>query len=165
MRKFFPAFVLCSLVSVYAFAQQDTTKLGNPLIFVDSVRTEATSIEGMFSPEDIASISVLKGDAAYRMAGEEGKNGILLISTKKYAMTKAWKVFRSVSADYAKAVTDPMDPEVIYILNGEALTESYEDELSTLKKEWIKSIRVIDKKQLKKQFDQKGRVGVVLTTN
>lgn len=35
------------------------------------------------NPNDIANINVLKGEAAIALYGEEGKNGLIIITTKK----------------------------------------------------------------------------------
>lgn len=53
-----------------------------PLVFLDGVNLGRNMPEGL-APEDIASISVLKGASAGPY-GEEGKNGVILIYTKGY---------------------------------------------------------------------------------
>lgn len=60
-----------------------------PLFVVDGVMLDSkqpVDVEMMTSninPDDIASIEVLKGDAAVERYGEEARNGVILISTKK----------------------------------------------------------------------------------
>ena len=51
-----------------------------PLYIVDG--KEVPDIKHL-KPEDIATLSVLKDDAAFKHSGEKGKNGILIISLKK----------------------------------------------------------------------------------
>jgi len=51
-----------------------------PLIIVDD--KEFSTIENLL-PEEIESISVLKNNAATDVYGEKGKNGVILITTKK----------------------------------------------------------------------------------
>lgn len=135
-----------------------------PMIFVDSIRTNESFIKETYSPDEFASITVIKGDEAIRLGGKEAKNGIVYIFTKDYARTKYWNFFRRISAPFAKAVNSPTDVDVVYILNDKILTEKAEAELFVLSKDNLLDIKVIDKEQLKKQFGKKGRVGVILRT-
>ncbi|HEX2629571.1 MAG TPA: energy transducer TonB, partial [Chitinophagaceae bacterium] len=61
------------------------TFTGNPLVIIDGdVRISADSIRfHLTDPNDIESITVLKGESATALYGEEAKNGAILITTKK----------------------------------------------------------------------------------
>jgi TonB-dependent SusC/RagA subfamily outer membrane receptor len=52
----------------------------SPLFIVDD--QEVTSMDHL-NPEDIENISIRKGDAATSIYGEKGKNGVIIITTKK----------------------------------------------------------------------------------
>jgi TonB-dependent SusC/RagA subfamily outer membrane receptor len=54
----------------------------NPLLFVDGKRT---SWEGPndLNPGEIATVEVVKGAKALSLYGEEGRNGVVFITTKK----------------------------------------------------------------------------------
>ena len=134
------------------------------MIFVDSIRTNESFIKEAYSPDEFASITVIKGDEAIRLGGEQAKNGIVYIFTKDYARTKYWNFFSGISAPFAKAVNSPADVDVIYILNDKILTEKTEAELFLITKDNLLDIHVIEREQLKKQFGKKGRVGVILRT-
>lgn len=54
--------------------------VGNPLIILDGVKTDITV--NSINPDLIESISVLKGESATRLYGEEAKDGVIVISTK-----------------------------------------------------------------------------------
>ena len=68
---------------------------GQPLIYVDGVRVDNDQVTGFgvggqgvgalssLTPEDIASIDVLKGPAAAALYGTDASNGVVLITTKK----------------------------------------------------------------------------------
>lgn len=68
---------------------------GQPLIYVDNVRIDNSQVEGFavggqgagvlasLSPNDIATIDVLKGPAAAALYGTDASNGVVLITTKK----------------------------------------------------------------------------------
>lgn len=135
-----------------------------PMFYVDSIRTNESFIKEAYSPDEIALVTVIKGDNAIRIGGEEAKNGIIYITTKHFARTTYWSLFRSVSPSYAAAVESQDDNDVVYVLNGRVLTENADTELFSITKSSLIDINVIDKKQLRRQFDKKGRVGVILKT-
>jgi len=53
-----------------------------PLMIVDGKEMEGGSLEDI-DPEKIESVNVLKGDKAVEEYGDKGKNGVVIISTKK----------------------------------------------------------------------------------
>ena len=56
----------------------------NPLYVIDGVKMKkGTTTELMPLPEDIESISVLKNESSTSLYGDEGKNGVIIITTKK----------------------------------------------------------------------------------
>ncbi len=61
------------------FRSEDGEK---PLMIVDGKETEGQSIKDI-DPENIATINVLKGDKAIEEYGDKGKNGVVIIKTKK----------------------------------------------------------------------------------
>ena len=56
----------------------------NPLIFIDGVVAKDQNVNNI-PPETIESISVLKDESATIVYGDKGKNGVILITTKKGA--------------------------------------------------------------------------------
>ncbi len=54
--------------------------VGNPLIILDDVKTDITV--NSINPDLIQSITVLKGERATRLYGEEAKGGVIIITTK-----------------------------------------------------------------------------------
>lgn len=61
---------------------RDTTGNKQPLIIVDGVRLEESESLSDINPNDIESISVLKGESAVSVYKEEGENGVILITLK-----------------------------------------------------------------------------------
>ena len=57
----------------------------NPLIFMDGIKQKERGNDYMSNvkTDNIQSISILKGQSATSMYGEEGKEGVILIQTKK----------------------------------------------------------------------------------
>lgn len=68
------------LLSLYYFSEPLYTKSNQPIYIIDNV--EYSSIDG-FNTDNIESISVLKNKSATDYYGEKGKNGVILITTKK----------------------------------------------------------------------------------
>ena len=58
----------------------------NPLIVVDGeVKGNDPELMKNYTSENVKTVSVVKGDEAIRIYGEKGKNGVILITTKKAA--------------------------------------------------------------------------------
>ena len=55
----------------------------NVLYIVDGIETNVEVVNATVKPEEIASMSVLKGEQATAVYGEKGKSGVILITTKK----------------------------------------------------------------------------------
>ncbi|MDD2552698.1 MAG: TonB family protein, partial [Dysgonamonadaceae bacterium] len=62
---------------------------GSPLIIVDDVKMEKGFELNQIKPEEIESISVLKNESAISKYGEEGKNGVIEITTKPLYKVKS----------------------------------------------------------------------------
>ena len=84
---------------------------GAALVVLDGAPLPAgVTVAGMIQPQDVASIDILKGFAATNIYGSEGRNGVVLITSKM-------EVARRGGKEYKKE-----DPKNLY--KGPALTES-----------------------------------------
>lgn len=63
-------------------ASQDSAGAPQPLVVVDGVISTAPNPLQNIKPEQIASIEVIKGDAAQRLYGSRGANGVIKVTTK-----------------------------------------------------------------------------------
>ena len=100
MKKHILSFALSSLVVLVGLAQdtvgvkpsQAVQLLPNqpkPLFILDDVELPGSDL-GAVKPEDIEKIDVVKGKEATDKYGENGKNGVVIITTtKKYKEKKA----------------------------------------------------------------------------
>lgn len=61
----------------------DTSSKNAPLVIVDGVETEDKEKFKKMNPSDIESVNVLKDKASIEKYGEKGKNGVIIITTKK----------------------------------------------------------------------------------
>ncbi|CAG5008116.1 hypothetical protein DYBT9275_04196 [Dyadobacter sp. CECT 9275] len=65
------------------------SKVDNVLFIVDGVKMKERGLTGLpkLNPDEIESIAVLKDQSALAVYGEEGKNGVILVRTKKIKET------------------------------------------------------------------------------
>ncbi len=92
-----------------------------PVYFIDSIRTNAGFLE-KYQPSEIAYVQVYRDSNAIKMAGEQGRNGVIHVFTKKYIRQHYWEYLQSKSPAYRQAVPDlKTESSVDYILNGKKL--------------------------------------------
>lgn len=158
------------MVSCYSF-RSDIPKVAiiepnDPVFFLDSVKVNRGVLEN-YNPSEIASITVYKDSNAVKRIGPEGKNGLIYIETKISARQRYWRYFKSKSNEYAKVVpTDRNDSFVQYILNNKVLKDSYEADLSSINDQTFKSLTIINKAQLLKDYGISDKAyGVVIITD
>lgn len=100
-----------------------------PLIILDGKKVPY-NVMSTIDPNLIKSVDVLKGNSAVStMYGEEGKNGIVLITTKEFAKTKPLMILDGKKTD--SAVLQIMDPnliESVNVLKDESAIALYGDE-------------------------------------
>ena len=111
--------------------KEKTTK-ENPLIVIDGVVQEKLDLnklgEASLNPDEIATVSVIKGDAAIKKYGDAGKNGVVEIITKK-AIAKKQYSNNTYTGEKTK-----------YYINGKRTTEANfksipKDEIIEIKKD------------------------------
>lgn len=92
-----------------------------PAYFIDSIRTNAGFLE-QYQPSVIAYVQVYKESNAIKLAGEQGRNGVIYVFTKTYIRQHYWEYLQSKSPAYRQAVPDlKTESSVDYILNGKKL--------------------------------------------
>ena len=103
----------------------DLNKLGqNPLWFVDSSQTHFDTVKTI-NPKDISNISVLLPKKAKKKLGDNAIDGAVYVTTVKAAKLKNWNFFSDNSNEYKQAIKNYQgDTSVLYILNGQALSDS-----------------------------------------
>ena len=157
MMKRILFFTLCSLIGLTSIAQspkKTIKKLGNnPIFFIDSVNVDNSELQ-KYDPTEIAQVTVYKDKEATDLFGEDGKDGVVYIFTKKYTKAKYWLYFQSKSDNYKKLVPTPeSDTAVQYILNKRVLKENFQGDLFIIDDTIFKSIRLLSKDMLQKEFN------------
>jgi TonB family protein len=69
-------------VNIYPLGQSKVIGIDNSLLVIDGIVVGQDVIKNI-NPENIESISVLKDAAAIALYGEKGKNGVIIMTTKK----------------------------------------------------------------------------------
>ena len=145
-----------SFISVSIFGQSPKRaikKLGSdPVFFIDSVSVEKRDLSN-YQPTEIASVSVYKDSNAVNLVGPEGKDGVVYITTIKFAKRKYWNYFKSKSTDYEKLILTPeSDTAVQYILNKRILKSNFEGDLFLIDDKIFKGLKILDKSTLEKEY-------------
>lgn len=109
-------------------------------------------------PNDIKTITVLKGEAALEKYGIKGRDGVVEITTKKNRTAKK----KSERDGYEKAIVITKDEanlskNPLIILNG----EEYDRTLDSIDPEVIQSVNVYKGEAALRKYGEKGRDGVV----
>jgi TonB-dependent SusC/RagA subfamily outer membrane receptor len=161
MKKLLVIFSL--FLSVSAFAQKaDSAKKelkitpsstygsASPLVMVDGVKYKGNV--NSIPPNDIESIEVLKDASAKTLYGEEAKNGVILITTKKA---------KAAGIKLDKTITGTVDPTStpLYIIDGDTATAKTFRSLSPSD---IDNISVLKDASANSTYGPAGKNGVVI---
>ena len=133
-----------------------------PLIYIDEKKSDKQELSNL-KPEDIKSMSVLKDEKAIKAYGEEGKNGIILITTKNAApknlkasdkKESSWDVNYGISSTtYTDDETPAKNNMVLHITKNtpDLVLEQHKKQLESLgKKLEYLTLRRNSKKEITK---------------
>jgi TonB-dependent SusC/RagA subfamily outer membrane receptor len=148
----------------------DTSKLDfkKVLVVIDSVQVpKGIDWATLINPAAIKSMSVYKGKSALDKFGEKGRNGVILIETKKkdakytlndstYAIDANQKFVPN--GKVKEIVVAPIDkPSPLYFIDGKEV-----ESIKGLDQNQIESINVLKDSMAVKQYGERGRNGVIL---
>ena len=122
----------------------NTNSKNPPYVILDGVPLADGKMDQV-KPDDIESISVLKDKSATALYGEKGKNGVILITSKKKGIQ-----FRTV---------DDNKNEPIYLVDG---VETSSAAVKNIDPNRIESINVLKGDNAVKNYGEKGRDGVIM---
>lgn len=135
-----------------------------PLFIVDGEEISAEDAEKLDASQ-LESISVLKDETAVASYGEKGKNGVILIETKKEPAEKITVVGYGATKNEAKAIETVSENAVseakpLYVVDGTPVAE-----IESLNPEQIESVSVLKGAEATKLYGTEGgKNGVVLVT-
>jgi beta-lactamase regulating signal transducer with metallopeptidase domain len=133
-----------------------------PLIIVDGKKMPKDF--DINSMNDIAAVSMLDNEIAAAIYGEEEKNGVVLIETKKH---KGKASVNPVLTDSLKGHREwintvrPNNSSALIIVDGETVTE---EEFHQMKPEEIEAISIWKDKAALESYGEKGKNGVIVIT-
>lgn len=164
-----PLILLCMVFS-YALAQDkpvsDTIKIftdtkqkvekapDNALIILDGKVIDKAKMDAM-NPKDFYAVNVLKGKEATDIYGKKGKNGVVLITSRKAGSEKKTIV---TSYRYTDSVGMHKERKPAIIINGVRMSD---DALKHFDPQSIQSIDVLKDDSLTKEFGEKGKEYVI----
>jgi TonB-dependent SusC/RagA subfamily outer membrane receptor len=134
---------------------------GQPLYVVNGIETSTTTLNEL-SPDSIESISVLKDKSATILYGDKGKNGVVMITTKKYGQNnKSGNVYGNSSALLGNpapfgSATGKTDQPLI-LVNGKESGQT----LNNIDPATIESVYVLKNEKATEKYGEKGKNGVL----
>jgi len=121
-------------------------------LIVDSIPVTEEAFKKI-DPLTIAAVSVYKDSTAIKLLGDKGKNGAIYAETKPFAKKRFWNYLSRKSAEYKKLFPNiDSDTNAVYILNGDVKVSDYEGDLALIDDSSFKSIKIINRKTLKKEY-------------
>jgi len=125
-----------------------------PLYILDG--KEILSIENI-EPQDIESISVLKNESSTALYGEKGKNGVILITTKKEISGKDEPQPSSWGKKVVHFTESTDSKDALIIIDG----KESETKLNEINPDHIASVKVLKGEAATEKYGIKGERGVV----
>lgn len=119
-----------------------------PLFIVDGKRTSEEELQRI-NPKEIKSIDVLKNEASTSIYGEDGKNGVVLITMKK-------------PAQHAIISTHGLKGKPLIVVDEKKMPADFE--LNTVNPDKIESISVLKDKSAEETYGEEGKNGVIIIT-
>jgi len=140
------AFIIVSFCHAQVKINREAT------FIVDSI-TVTQEVFKKLNPNTIAAVSVYKDSTAIKLLGEQGKNGAIYVETKSFAKKRFRKYLSNKSAEYKKLFPNvDSDATAVYVLNGKVKTDNFEGDLALIDDTTFKSIKIIDRKKLSKDY-------------
>jgi TonB-dependent SusC/RagA subfamily outer membrane receptor len=143
-------------VKVYAQGITIQKEAGrNPLIYIDGKKYEGDL--NTISPDDIASIDILKDASATANYGPEAKDGVILITTKAFKIEGPVGRSGIGGVDFKNTLAN----NPLFIVDGIKITN---DDLNLLDPNKIASINVLKNESATALYGEEGKNGVLLIT-
>lgn len=135
------------------------------IFFVDSLEVSVSDFRSL-NPNTITLASVYNDSTAFGLIGERGRDGVVYIETIPFAKKRFQNFLKKSSKEYKKKFpNNDSDKNAIYILNGIVIQEIDYGKLALVDEKTLKSINIIDKKELQKSYSINDKdYGIVVTS-
>ncbi len=114
----------------------------SPLVLLDGKEMRKEQMEAI-DPDSIGFVTILKDENATKKYGAKGKDGVILITTKK-----------------ENVLTNDVNPP-LYILDGKEITK---EQMSAFDPNNIDAVNVLKDEKATKKYGKKGKNGVIIIT-
>lgn len=137
--------------------------IDNPLFVLDGEVIDKKELDAI-APEQIESISVLKDKAATTVYGDKGKNGVVLVTTKRGNNTgklqgKVTGIFaRQDSVGKAKTAVVKYPANILYVVDGTRISS---EDIKDMDPNNIERIHVIKDGPARTKYGEEGKNGVI----
>jgi len=148
--KQFSIFLILILSGIVCLAQYPIDSvhaaIDKALWVVDGTLSGRGFVEKL-NPDQIESISILKGKEATDVYGNKARYGAILITTRTVARKNFWTTLCAASEAYREIIQSPEEDSLVtYQFNGGILPKGSENKIYHLKEKNIKAITVsVDK--------------------
>ena len=118
------------LTSSQQLKAQQEEKKEDPIIIIDGIkylRSDSTNALQKLNPVKIKEIKVLRGQEAIELYGEEGKSGVILVTTKTNTANKPLFLLDGKRVDDLASI-DPTSIQSIEVIKDPAKLQPYGDE-------------------------------------
>ena len=160
--------LLVSVNGIYAQTKETKTNK-DPLIIINDLKMEKGYDLNQIKPEEIASISVLKGEDATTLYGDEGKDGVLIIKTKKGLNDKkgigrdSLRRDRSENDKAPKVIRKKLRENApLVIIDGVKMRKGFD--IEEINQSDIESITFLESEEAISKYANEGRNGVIIIT-
>lgn len=144
---------------IHAQTAADKSTLSRPTVVIDGKVSDEITLNGL-KPDDIASISILKGPSAFELYGQLGNNGLLVVTTKSVqpSIDLATKSESSklIIRGNASGLYQPL-----YVLNGSIVDA---DDVHTLKPSTVENITILKDASAVALYGPEAHKGVLIIT-
>lgn len=146
--------------------------MGNVLVSINGVMMKKGFDLNSIDPDDIRSISVLKGEGAIKEYGDVAKNvdGVIELVTKNYNLTRSLDSAITIKADSiflsgnpAVKIRGHKSMATLYVVDGVEFNPAEFEKLN-LDPGRIESITVLKGESATKLYGQRGKEGVIIIT-
>lgn len=150
------------------FSKEKMAKFGlagaeNTVYYLDGKKVDNSVLNEM-NPNAINNVTVLKGASAVALYGEEGKNGVVEITSKKEYLPEGGKISMNGSNNLVlvgKSLSDTSQNIPLYIIDGKILPQSSVNSISPSS---IKSINVVKGETAVKVYGKAAYDGIIEIT-
>ncbi len=147
----------------------------DPLIVLDGEKMPANFNPGVIDPKAIQNVIVLKGESATQAYGEEGKNGVMIITTKENVETQqevtviGYGVQRKDDTDITmmsdgiiriRGRAESNGAQPLIILDGKKLSADFD--IKSIDPQTIESLEVLKEEAAAGIYGEEAKNGVIL---